>query len=166
MNGTQLPNGEQVRRALATLRRGTGARCVLLVSRDGQVLAQSGHTDGLPLNSVISTVAAMTALTAQLGRRLEGGVGISLHDYEGERYHFYAAVAAGGPALLAVVSQHASAQRAGLVWLFMRRALEGLRSQWGIADGEVSRPAAGVPGAGALTTAQAQALGLLADGES
>ena len=146
--------GGAVQRALATLRRGAEARCALLVDGTGQVVAQAGTLDGLP-KTVLPLLVEEASITARLHRDLEGGAEVSLHHYEGSRYQVYTAVATDIPFLLIVLSQQTPLRRSGVVWLFLRRALQELRRLPWVED---SLEATAF---GSLTPSQARALGLL-----
>ncbi len=89
-----LPAGqaEALQRALATLRRGTGARCVVLAKEDGQVVAQLGTAPSVPLDRLFSTIAEQTGITAGLNHCLASAIDISLHYYEGNQQQVMAAV--------------------------------------------------------------------------
>jgi CheY-like chemotaxis protein len=126
---SRSPSGrtEAVRRVLATLRQGTGARCALLVDTEGQVVAQAGTAEGLSLGTILPILVEEVSVTSRVDRRLEGGAEVSLHHYEGKRYQIYAAVATDTPFLLVALSSQASPRRSGVIWLFLRRTLQELR---------------------------------------
>jgi len=153
---------ETVRQALATLRRGTGVQCALLVDAEGRVMAQSGSVEGLALEEVLPILVQETTLTRRLDRLLAGGSEISLHHYEGSQYQIYAAVVT-APFLLVAVSQQGPPRRLGVLWLFLRRTIDELRRM--LYAGGAARFAGDGSQIvfGSLTSRQAQALGLLPD---
>jgi two-component system response regulator (stage 0 sporulation protein F) len=156
-----LGRAEAVQRILATLRQATGARYALLAGREGQVVAQTGIVEGLPVESILSVLMEEASITALLDHHLEGGADISLHHYEGEQYQVYAAVAATGPLLLVVLGQQPPPRRLGVVWLFLRRALREARALLGKRETGPLSPTGGATGFGSLTPDQVRALGLV-----
>ncbi|HEC34853.1 MAG TPA: response regulator [Chloroflexi bacterium] len=161
--GHPLPSSaraDAVQRSLATLRRGTGARCALLADREGRVVAQTGTSGDLSLETILPILVEETSITARLNDHLEGRTDVSLHRYEGGRYEVHTAIATDAPFLLVLLSQRTSARRSGMIWLFLRRTLQELRDLLG-ADG-AGHPSLHTGAAiGSLTPAQARALGLL-----
>jgi len=154
--GSPAGRTEAVRRTLATLRRGMGARCALLTDAEGQVVIQVGAVEGSSLETVLPLLAGEVSVTS----RLEGGKA-SLHHYEAGRYQIYTAVAAEIPLLLAVLSQQTPPHRSGVTWLFLRRALQELR---GLLLAEDATSPMETAMLGGLTMSQAHALGLSPDG--
>lgn len=155
---------EEVQRLLATLQRGLGAQCVLLIDGEGRLLTRTGTAGSLSLEEVLPIIAEESALTARLNRSIEGGVGVSLHHYEGARYQVYTAVAADNPFLLVVLSPQSPPRRLGVTWLFLRRTLEELRGLLQAGGVVGAGPAwAETVAFGSLTPEQAQALGLVSE---
>jgi hypothetical protein len=133
----------------------------LLTDAQGQVLAQAGLAKGVSVESVLPVLLEEASLTARLNDFLKEGVEVSLHHYEGGRCQVHAAVATDVPILLIVFSETISSSRAGIAWLFLRRAMQELRGLLGPdgADGLGTSPSAA--SSGGLTLPQARALGLL-----
>lgn len=117
---------ELVQQTLATLQRGVGGECVVLVGGTGEVIAQTGSTDSVLLEDLLALLLEEATITAQVGRRLGNGTGISLHHYEGNQHQVYVGVSARNPLLLIVVSRQPPPRRLGVVWLFLRRTLQEL----------------------------------------
>ncbi|MBN1955001.1 MAG: hypothetical protein JW900_08130 [Anaerolineae bacterium] len=155
-------HGEAVQWTLATLRRNTGAHCVLLSDHEGQVLAQAGRAANLSLETIYSTLVKTTTVAACLGRDLDDRIETSMHHYEGGRYQVYAAVAAEGPHLFLLLNQRAAARHSGVVWLFLQRAMNELQQLLQTKKEERSEAADGVF-FGSLSMAEARALGLLSE---
>ncbi|MCS7178126.1 MAG: hypothetical protein RML46_12085 [Anaerolineae bacterium] len=148
---------ETVQQVLATLQRGVGGDCVLLAGGAGEIIAQTGITEDILLEDLLSLLLEEAALTARLGHRIGDGTGISLHHYEGGRHQVYVGIAAHNPLLLIVLSRQPPPRRLGVVWLFLRRTLQELSHL-------VPSPAEAQKLAGQrarlLTPEQARALGL------
>ncbi len=156
-----------IERVLTTLRRATGAQCLLLADRKGRLLAQVGSAKPIPLERVLSVLAEEIAITTRMNRYLRGQVETSMHHYEGERHRIYAAVATDGPLLVVVMNQQGAFRQSGVTWLFLRRALHELRRLSRQAERRnISPPTATTPPPGDLTPAQAQALGLSEEPEA
>lgn len=154
--GAALPAGceEPLRRALTTLRRDTMAQCVLLTDREGRVVAEAGSARGTPLRAVLPVLTEEVALTARLAGAWGEPAALGLHHFQGGQTEVYTASAADFPLLLVVATSQRPVAYSGVVWLFVRRAVQELR--W-ILRGEGGQPLLG------LTPAQAHALGLFSD---
>lgn len=146
---------EMVQQTLATLQRGVGGECVLLVNGRGEVIAQTGIAEEIVTEEILPLLMEEAALTHRLGHHIGDGTGISVHYYEGGPRQVYVGVAARPPLLVVVISRQPPPRRPGLVWLFLRRTLQALTRL--IASPED----APVRKAGSLTPEQARALGLL-----
>lgn len=161
-----LPAGqaEAVQQSLTTLWRMTGARWVALANGEGQVLAQTGSAEGLTPGTLLTALAEEAAITAGLERCLAERVNVSLHHYEGGQYQLFAAIAIDAPLMLLVLQRNPSSHP-GVVWLFLRRALQEVRGLLGV-EGAIRLvgPWGALP-LGGLTPAQARALGLLPEEE-
>lgn len=157
---TLAGRAETVRRALATLRRGTGIQCALLVDGEGRVLAQSGSVDGLALEALLTALVDEASIVLHLDRDLPGGAEVGLHHYEGGQYQVFVAVTT-TPLLLVGVSQQPPPRRLGVIWLFLRRTVQELRELLAVEHTTRPSPLAGEAALGSLTSHQAQALGLL-----
>lgn len=141
---------ERVYQVLSTLRRGIGGQFVLLTNGKGEVIAQTGFVEG-SIEDLLPLLLEEASLTLRVGRNIGDGTGISLHHYEGGQRQIYMGIAGPEPLVLVVVSQHPPPRRLGVVWLFLRRSLQELKTLLeGVSDAE----------AGVLTADQARALGL------
>lgn len=160
-------SAEAVQRALASLRRDTNAQYVSLAARDGSVIADAGSARGLRLESVLKILAEEISIAARLNRSWGKGSVLSLHHYEGRQYEVYAAAAADLPYLLLALTWQRSPAYSGVIWLFVRRTMQELRSllrvEMAPAEAGAAELGLDVGDLGGLTPAQAQALGLLAE---
>jgi hypothetical protein len=154
---------EAVQQSLTTLRRTIGARCVVLANGEGQPLVQVGSVQDLALAPLLAALAEEAAVTLGLDRCLAERVNVSLHHYEGSQYQLFAAVAVDSPLILLVLQQNPSTHP-GVVWLFLRRALQEVRGLLGVEGAIRLLGPWGTLPLGGLTEAQARALGLLPEG--
>ena len=113
---------------LAVLRRNTTAQGVLLIDEGGQVVAEAGKGPEERLGTVLPVLADQIGVT----QRLEGGWAeepvFSLHFFEGDGGQIYAAAGSGFPYLLVVFTTRQGLPPSGVTWLFVRRALQELRT--------------------------------------
>lgn len=145
------PKMEQIYQVLSALRRGIGGQLVLLTNGKGEVIAQTGVAEESIEEHLLPLLLEEASLTLRLGRNIGDGPGISLHHYEGEQRQIYVGIAGPEPLVLVVVSPHPPPRRLGIVWLFLRRSLQELKT---LLEGASDREA------GVLTMDQARALGL------
>jgi|YNPNPStandDraft_1061719.scaffolds.fasta_scaffold39732_3 hypothetical protein len=130
------------------------AQCVLLTDREGHVVAEAGSARGTPLQAVLPVLTEEVTLTARLAEAWGEPSVLGLHHFQGGQAEVYTASAADLPFLLVVVTWQRPVAYSGVVWLFVRRAMQELR--W-ILRGDGGQPLLG------LTPAQAHALGLFSD---
>lgn len=148
-----------LQRALTALRRDTVAQCVLLADTEGRRVVQVGTVQPGVLDTVLPLLADEILVVSQLSEAWHDDHVLSLHHYEGNDFEVYAASAADTPLLLVLVVPQRPHVQSGVLWLFVRRAMQELR--WVIRQG-VSEESEPVP-LGSLTLAQARDLGLLGD---
>ena len=148
-----------LQRALTALRRDTVAQCVLLADAEGRRVVQVGTVQSGLLDTVLPVLADEIVVVARLSEAWHEDQVLSLHHYEGADFEVYAASAADTPLLLVVVVPQRPHVQSGVLWLFVRRAMQELR--WVIRQGIAEE--AEVAPLGSLTLAQARDLGLLGD---
>lgn len=117
---------EAITGQLETLRSEIGARCILLADMLGQRLVEVGVTEGLDTATLLSLLAGGFAATGELARHFGSGKAANLNFHEGERYEIYSATVSDSLFLAMVYDRKVQASRIGLVWLYTRRAIEGL----------------------------------------
>ncbi|RME32326.1 MAG: hypothetical protein D6793_11235 [Thermoflexia bacterium] len=141
---------ERVYQILATLQRGIGGQWVLLANGKGDIIAQTGLMEESVEEHLLPLILEEASLTSRLERGLGDGTGISLHHYEGSRRQIYVGVISPEPLVLIVMSRQPPPRRLGVVWLFLRRSLQELRT---LLENFPN------PEAGILSAEQARALG-------
>lgn len=154
---------ESVQRILTALRRDTVTQCVLLAHRGGRLVAEAGSIPEGFNERILPILLDEVGVVKRLGQEWNGGAVLSLHHYEGGRYEIYAASAADAPYLLVAVTWPRPPAYSGVIWLFVRRAIQDLR--WILRD--VSQPGGELDAvsAGQLTTDQAREMGLVTEAQ-
>ncbi len=154
-NGPTLGQTEITRHILVSLWRSTRARSVLLLDGGREILVQVGNLSSAALSQVWLVLEA-GAEVVHPEWSAEVGPQLSFHQRAGEENQVYAAVSTNGAALIVVMPRQTSSRQEGLVWLFMRHALQELGEIFAGEGGAVSA-------LGSLTAEQARALGLLSE---
>lgn len=157
---------EAITRRLEALRGEIGARCIFLADMLGQRLVEVGVTEGLDTSTLLSLLAGGFAATSELARYFSSGKAANLNYHEGARYEIYSATVSDNLFLAMVYDRRVQASRIGLVWLYTRRAIEGLLSI--IATPDATSTQALGAGFGASLMAELDALfpGVAAEGRS
>lgn len=123
-----LSAADQVQQILSTLRRNTTARGVLLVDEMGQIVAEAGTAARRALHPALPALVEEIRVTRELGTLWDRESTLSLHYYEGAEGQVYAAAGGQFPYLLVVMTRRQGLPPSGVTWLFVRRALQELRS--------------------------------------
>ncbi len=112
---------------LEELRREVGAQCIVAASPDGAIVAQAGILSDLDLEKLlplaVNEFVASLALTRYLGEAHSG----NLTYYEGTGHDVYMASVEDDLFILIVFDRRVQTSRIGIVWLYVRRAIENLR---------------------------------------
>ncbi|MFP4344287.1 MAG: response regulator [Anaerolineales bacterium] len=117
---------EAIARRLETLRYDTGARCILLADRQGQLLVEVGETEGVNSTLLLALLAGGFAASAELARQFGDGEAINLNFQEGSRYDIYSANVGDNLFVALVYDRRIQKSRVGMVWLYVRRAIDEL----------------------------------------
>ncbi len=125
-----FPSGlaEGLRRILVTLRRNTTAQHVVLIDAEGSPIAEAGGGKEGLLRKVLPTLAREVAIARDLGTRWGEESLLSLHHCEGKDRQVYTAAAADLPYALVLLAWREGPSPSGVTWLFLRRALQELRT--------------------------------------
>jgi predicted regulator of Ras-like GTPase activity (Roadblock/LC7/MglB family) len=111
---------QHLKEAVRTLRDEANARCVFLVDKNGQQIAQAGELDNLDGTSLASLTAGNVAATDGLARLL-GEKEFSVIFHEGERDSLHISVVSSRMILVVIFDERSSL---GLVRLRVRKAQE------------------------------------------
>jgi predicted regulator of Ras-like GTPase activity (Roadblock/LC7/MglB family) len=112
---------------LEGLRREIGAQCVLVSTADATLVAQAGAPTGLDLEQLLQLTASHFSTSLALAQYLGGTHIGNLTYYEGASHDVYMANVEEDLYLVMVFDRRVQASRIGIVWLYARRAIEGLR---------------------------------------
>ncbi|MDQ6963700.1 MAG: response regulator [Mariprofundales bacterium] len=122
----------QIGRLLARLQREVGAHCVLLVDVQGQVIAQQGKTESLPVSEMVALLGGGIATLSEAGQALDGKVdALNLIYRESECYHLYGINVGVHLALIVLIAHTEYSSPLGSVWYYTRRIVTELQQMVG-----------------------------------
>jgi len=124
---------ETITQQLENLRYDIGALCIFLADMQGQRLAETGDTTGLDVSTLLSLLAGGFAASGELAHQFGSGKAVNLNFHEGSRYDIYSASVGDNLFLAIIYNRRVKASRIGIVWLYTRRAVEGLLSTLSVA---------------------------------
>ena len=128
---------------LESLRRDVGARCIFLADTQGQSLAKVGYSEGLAKSTLLALLAGGFATTGELARQFGNGEAANLNFHQGSRYEIYSSNVGDNLFISLIFEKSEQKSRIGLVWLFVRRAVEGLLNTLSTAADEAPSGAVG-----------------------
>jgi CheY-like chemotaxis protein len=102
----------------------TGARCILLISSAGHLIAQAGTIQGIDVDALAALVAANVAAMAEIARLLESKAAFKSFFQEGEEFNIYSHIVDQDSILIVVASPEV---KTGLIWFYARRAADELQ---------------------------------------
>jgi CheY-like chemotaxis protein len=132
----------RVTQRLQDLRFEVGAHCALIADREGQVRARAGSFEGLDHGGVIATAIHCLMAATDYGRNLREEHALNLSYHEGARFDVYATSMDARLFVVLVFDRRQGLDRIGVVWLYLKRALNDLQSMLLPSD-EPDSPAAG-----------------------
>jgi CheY-like chemotaxis protein len=132
---------EASNRALSSLRFEVGAQCVVLANMKGQIISEVGITQGLEIDTFVPLVADALATVSGMARHLRDEETFNLNFHEGKKYDVYY-TRVGDDLLLALVfDRRKQPSRIGMVWLYVKRAIQDLlRATHGAEDDTPYQP--------------------------
>ena len=117
-----------IQQRLDTLRTDTGALSVLLPDWSGQLLVECGHRSETQSDVLFALLGNSMAAATEVARLLKEEDGFDLQYHEGKHYEVYAAMVSDTIFMALLFDRRMGGSRIGLVSLYMRRAIEDLRS--------------------------------------
>ncbi len=102
----------------------TGARCTLLISTAGHLIAQAGMIEGIDIDALAALVAANVAAMAEIARLLESKAAFKSFFQEGEEFNIYSHIVSTEAILIVVASPEV---KTGLIWFYARRTAEEMQ---------------------------------------
>jgi CheY-like chemotaxis protein len=121
---------------LEELRREVGAQCVLASASSGTLIAQAGVLTGLDVQKLLSLAADGCVTSAAMAHYLGGDHISNLNYFEGTSHDIYTANLHDDLFIVVVFDRRMQASRIGIVWLYVRRAIESLRRLVAISTSE------------------------------
>ena len=134
---------EASNRALSSLRFEVGAQCVILANTQGEIVSEVGIAQGLETGTFIPLVANGLATVSGMAQYLQDDETFNLNFYEGKKYDIYY-TGVGNDLLLALIfDRRKQPSRIGMVWLYVRRAIQDLlKAIYGVEDDRSYQPEA------------------------
>jgi CheY-like chemotaxis protein len=124
------PAPKQIRvelaKQLTQLVRDTGARCALLISKDGMLIEATGHLTGLDTQVLSTLMAANFVAMEEFARLLGNPRSFEAVNHESKEDNIYTCVV-DGHHLLIVIFSHAI--KPGSVWYYAKKSLSSL-AEW------------------------------------
>ena len=112
---------------LEELRREIGAQCVLAVTVGGTLVARVGTLPGIDLEQLLGLAAEGFSCSLAMANYLGGTQAGNLTYYEGANHDVYTANVQDDLFIVIVFDRRIQASRIGIVWLYLRRAIDHLR---------------------------------------
>ncbi len=112
---------------LEELRREIGAQCLLAVNTAEELVAQTGVMTDLKVKPLLQLAASEFSISTSMMHYLGGNQPSNLNYYEGANHDIYTANVHEDLFLVLVFDRRVQASRIGIVWLYVRRAVESLR---------------------------------------
>jgi len=110
---------------LSDLRHEIGAQYVVLADLEGQVMAAVGAAEEL-MPSLAALIGKGLATEFEIARQLREDRSYNLYYHEGARYDLYAATVGEQFSLIVVFDRRMGTSRIGMVWLYIKRAIQDL----------------------------------------
>jgi len=112
---------------LEELRREIGAQCLLAVTAAEELVAQTGVMTDLEIKPLLQLATSQFSISTSMMHYLGGNQPSNLNYYEGANHDIYLANVRKDLFLVLVFDRRVQASRIGIVWLYVRRAVENLR---------------------------------------
>jgi CheY-like chemotaxis protein len=120
-----------IRLRLDGLDRDVGSRCILLADRAGMVLAETGHTQGLPTMVLLPLLSTSFSTAGQISQMLREPESSALYVHEGSHYDLYCFDILQRFMLVIVFDKTATSAKIGSVWVYAKRAIRDMQDLLG-----------------------------------
>jgi CheY-like chemotaxis protein len=127
-------NFEVLAQQLESLRIDVGAQAAVLADTNGHVLVYAGSVETIDLSSMMALLGSTMAASSALAHQLRYTQPVHLSYFEGPPYDLYATPLNADFFLTLLHNRNKEGNRIGVVWLYTRRALEGIRALLGQSD--------------------------------
>lgn len=116
-----------IRLRLESLDRDVGSRCILLADRAGMVLAEVGHTQGLPTMVLLPLLSTSFSTAGQITQMLREQESSALYVHEGSSYDMYCFDILQRFMMVIVFDKSATSAKIGSVWVYAKRAIRDIQ---------------------------------------
>jgi CheY-like chemotaxis protein len=120
-------NLRAIRLRLEGLDRDVGSRCIVLADRAGMVLAELGHTQGLPTMVLLPLLSTSFSTAGQITQMLREQESSALYVHEGSAYDMYCFDIMQRFMLVIVFDKSATSAKIGSVWVYAKRAIRDIQ---------------------------------------
>jgi CheY-like chemotaxis protein len=120
-------NLRAIRLRLEGLDRDVGSRCIMLADRAGMVLAELGHTQGLPTMVLLPLLSTSFSTAGQITQMLREQESSALYVHEGSAYDMYCFDIMQRFMLVIVFDKSATSAKIGSVWVYAKRAIRDIQ---------------------------------------
>ncbi|HMO56659.1 MAG TPA: response regulator [Roseiflexaceae bacterium] len=117
----------QIRLRMESLDRDVGSRCILLADRAGMVLAETGHSQGLPTMVLLPLLSTSFSTAGQITQMLNEKESSALYVHEGTRFDLYCFDVMQRFMLVIVFEKSATSAKIGSVWVYAKRAIRDIQ---------------------------------------
>jgi predicted regulator of Ras-like GTPase activity (Roadblock/LC7/MglB family) len=116
-----------IRLRMESLDRDVGSRCILLADRAGMVLAETGHSAGLPTQVLLPLLSTSFSTAGQITQMLRENESSALYVHEGSHYDLYCFDMLQRFMLVIVFDKSATSAKIGSVWVYAKRAIRDIQ---------------------------------------
>jgi len=113
-------------KCLSYLRFETGAICILLSDKIGQLISKVGMTGELDVTNLVSLLAGGFAITFEMSKYLGEKEAFNLNFHEGSAYDVYSANVGHQLFITLIFERRTRTSRIGMVWLYIKRTIPEL----------------------------------------
>jgi DNA-binding NarL/FixJ family response regulator len=116
-----------IRSRMDALVQDVGAQCILLTDRAGMVLAEVGHTSGLPTMILLPLLSTSFSTASQISQMLHEEESTALYMHEGSRYDLYCFDVLQRFMFVIVFDKGGPVAKIGSVWVYAKRAIRDIQ---------------------------------------
>jgi DNA-binding NarL/FixJ family response regulator/predicted regulator of Ras-like GTPase activity (Roadblock/LC7/MglB family) len=121
----------KIRLRMDALDRDVGSRCILIADRAGMVLAETGHSQGLPTMVLLPLLSTSFSTAGQITQMLREKESSALYVHEGSHYDLYCFDVMQRFMLVIVFDKTATTTKIGSVWVYAKRAIRDIQEMLG-----------------------------------
>ncbi len=118
---------QRIRLRMDGLDRDVGSRCILLADRAGMILAETGHSVGLPTMVLLPLLSTSFSTAGQITSMLREKESSALYVHEGSHFDLYCFDMLQRYMLVIVFDKTATSAKIGSVWVYAKRAIRDIQ---------------------------------------